>query len=317
MRAALLSNTSFTIETVVKAMLPHVVAVCRDREALASRIEVCDVLIVQNKGFPVRVVDATILAQASELRLIQHCGVSHDGTDVDAARRRGIAVATTSNTNSQSVAELGFYLLLSAAKRARAAERRVQTGVMGDVLGVELSGKTLCVVGFGPIGRRISKMAKAVPMRVIVVRRSGTATKEDLASVDAVYRSDQLGNALRDADFVLLALPLNASTTGIMGADQFKAMKIGASLINISRGAHVRREALVWALNEGRLATYASDVYWHEPAPPDDPLVKDERVTITPHIGADTFEANQRMARAVRENIDRWLRGDLLENRVA
>jgi D-3-phosphoglycerate dehydrogenase len=275
------------------------------------------VLVVQNRGFPFHVVDSQVLNRASRLRLIQHYGVSYDGTDIEAAKSRGTLVATTANTNSQSVAEVGFHLLLSVAKRSRLAEKSLRRGRMGEFLCTELAGKTLCLVGFGRIGKILARMAKAIPMTVVAVKRTPDIDEALSAGADAIVAVADLHKALAVADFVLLALPLTAESFNLIDAPEFAVMKKGACLINISRGPHVNRQSLERSLASGRLAGYAADVYWDEPAPPEDAFLLDDRVIVTPHIGADSREAIDRMARAVRENVDRLVRGEPLRNVVA
>ena len=317
MNIALLSRNALTIEAMVKAMPRFALKIYDDKHALARNIGCCEVLVVQNKGFPAAVIDASVLNAAPVLKLIQHCGVSSDGTDVVTARSRGIRVATTSGTNSQSVAEIGMHLLFSAAKKAREAQAIVRRGGLADLSCTELAGKTMCLVGFGPIGKAIARMARAIPMRVLAVRRRANRAETLSAGADEAYSMAELTQALRLADFVILALPFVPETIGFFGVEAFAAMKPGACLINISRGPHVDRAALEKALMDGRLSHYAADVFWREPAEPDDPLLQNERVIITPHIGADTAEANQRMAEAVRANVERFVGGLPLENLVA
>lgn len=310
MKIAFLSKTEINISHLTTALAPHPVIACRTREALLQAIPGVDVLVVQNQGFPHHTVDAACLEAGKGLRLVQHHGVACDATDVEAATRLGLPVATIPGQNSRSVAEHAFFLLLALARRARAAQRLVAEGRMGELDCLELSGKTLCLVGLGAIGKLLAAMGRGFSMRVIGVRRNPGAEDAHQAGVDAVYGTGRLHEALAQADFVVLALPLSRETIGLVGAPEFGVMKQDAMLINVSRGPHVDREALQAALARNRIAGFATDAYWTEPADPADPLLRDERVIVTPHMGGKSIESINRCVGAVRENVERLTRGE-------
>jgi phosphoglycerate dehydrogenase-like enzyme len=310
MRIAFLSRTELNIRHLAEGMAPYPVTPCRSRDELLRVLPETDVLVVQNQGFAHHTVDAACLAAGGQLRLVQHHGVACDATDVEAATRLGIPVATVPGQNGRSVAEHGFYLLLALARRARAAQRLVAEGRMGELDCTELAGKTLCVVGLGTIGKLLAAMAKGFSMRVIGVRRNPGAEDPRAAGVDAVHDAERLREALAQSDFVALALPLNRETMGLMGDAEFRAMRPGAMLVNLSRGPHVDRAALEAALARNGIAGYATDAYWTEPADPADPLLRDERVIVTPHMGGKSIESIRRTIQAVRENIERVARGE-------
>lgn len=310
MKVAFLSKTEVNISHLTAGLAPHQVTACRTREALFDTVPSVDVLVVQNQGFRHHTVDATCLEAGKGLRLVQHHGVACDATDVEAATRLNLPVATIPGQNSRSVAEHGFFLLLALARRARAAQRLVAEGRMGELDCLELSGKTLCVVGLGTIGKLLAAMARGFSMRVIAVRRNPGAEDARAAGVDAVYGADRLREALAQADFTVLVLPLDHQTAGLIAGPEFAAMKRDAMLINLSRGPHVDREALLAALARNGIAGFATDAYWTEPADPADPLLKDERVIVTPHMGGKSIESIHRCVNAVRENIERLVRGE-------
>ena len=316
MKIAFLSNADIAIEGMQRAMLPHRLILCRTRASLLEQIADCDVLIVQNKGFPYHVVDAEVLSSSRQLKLIQHYGVSFDGTDADSARKKGVRIATTSNANSQSVAELAVHLMLCLAKKSNPSRLAVAAGRPANFLCAELSGKTLCLVGFGRIGKIIARISSGFSMRVIAVKRTRATPEAGESGADAYYTIAELHSALALADYVVLAVPLTGETLDLMDERAFAVMKAGAGLINISRGPNVRRAALEQALAEGRLSGYAADVYWTEPVDPGDPLLRNERVVITPHIGAESAEAIERIGIAVRQNIDCLIGGQPLTNEV-
>ncbi len=310
MKVAFLSKTEINISYLIAGLAPHQVTACRTRQELLNAVPGMEVLVVQNQGFPHHTVDASCLEAGKGLRLVQHHGVACDATDVEAATRLGLPVATIPGQNSRSVAEHAFFLLLALARRARAAQRLVAEGRMGELDCPELSGKTLCLVGLGTIGKLLVAMGRGFSMRVIGVRRNPGAEDALTAGVDAIYGVDRLREALAQADFAVLALPLNRETIGLIGGPEFEVMKREVMLINVSRGPHVDREALQAALAQNQIAGFATDAYWTEPADPGDPLLRDERVIVTPHMGGKSIESIHRCVGAVRENVERVARGE-------
>lgn len=318
MKITVLTKSAVSIDSLERALAPWApLTACASREALLAAAPSTEILVVQNKGFGYRTVDAEVLAAAPRLRLIQHHGVMHDATDVPAAQGRGVPVAVTTGGNHTSVAEIAFHILLAVAKRVNAMRDSVARGVIGQVLCTELAGKTLCIVGTGRIGQVVARMARGFSMRVIGVRRSATLDDDQRAAgIEAVYPVARLREALAAADCVVLAIPLDDTTLHLVGEAELAAMKPGSLLVNVSRGRNVERVALERTLADGRLAAYGTDVWWDEPADPADPLLADPRVYLTPHIGAETREAIDRMSSAVRANVDRLLRGEPLANAV-
>jgi D-2-hydroxyacid dehydrogenase (NADP+) len=315
-RIAVLSGAPVSIQSLERALEPYLpLAVCGSREELARALPSADILVAQNKGFPFHILNADLLRIASGLKLIQHHGVSHDATDATAAAALGIRVAVTSGQNHVSVAETAFHILMCLAKKVHETQSSLREGVMGRVLCTELAGKTLCIVGVGKIGQTLASMGSAFGMKVIGVRRRALDSPGP-SGFERIVTVDRLNEALGAADFIILAIPLNEGTFDLVGEAQFRSMKPGSLLVNISRGPNVNRDALVAALSAGRLAGFGADVYWTEPADPRDPLLQDPRVFVTPHIGAESAEAIDRMSLAVRENIDRFVNGQALRNVV-
>jgi phosphoglycerate dehydrogenase-like enzyme len=214
------------------------------------------------------------------------------------------------------VAETAFHIMMCLAKKVHETQRSIREAALGKVLCVEMESKTLCLVGVGKIGQALAKMAKGFGMKVIGVRKRAIADDVAASGIEKVYPIARLNEALAVSDFVILAIPLNPETFDLIGEAQFRAMKPGAMLVNVSRGPNVNRDALLKALAENRIAGFGADVYWKEPADPADPLLRDPRVFITPHIGAESAEAINRMSMAVRANIDRFVKGEPLQNVV-
>jgi glyoxylate/hydroxypyruvate reductase A len=190
----------------------------------------------------------------------------------------------------------------------RAAQR--QRRWLDDVLPGRLRGKTLTLVGVGDIGREIARVARAVGMHVIGVSRSG----ERVPAVERVYRPGYLARALAAADFVVVVVPLTKKTRGLIGERALAAMRPGAWLLNIGRGAVVDEAALVQALQTHRIAGAVLDVFPTEPLPADHPLWGLDNVVITPHVaGPSTAEE---IAPVFNDNLARWLRGRPLQHVV-
>jgi phosphoglycerate dehydrogenase-like enzyme len=318
MKITALTKAPVSVDSLERALTPYPpLTACASREELLNEIADTDILVVQNKGFGFRIIDDDLLSRAKQLKLIQHHGVMYDATDAQAVHKRGIALAVTSGSNSASVAEITWHIVLCVAKKLAPMLQSMAEGKMGHVLNTELAGKTICIAGIGRIGQAVARMAHATGMRVIGVRRSAVLDNDARAAgISEVFSVADFNSAIAQSDVIVLALPLNDATYNLVGEAEFAAMKPGAMLINVSRGNNVKRAALEQALASGTLGSYGSDVWWTEPAPPDDPLLQDPRVYVTPHIGAETRDAIDRMSMMVRENIERLLRGEPLANAV-
>jgi len=256
-----------------------------------------DVLLPSNAR-----IDATVLAAATRLRLIQQPAAGTEGIDREAARARGIPICNAPGTNHVSVAEAALFLLLALARRAPAAQRAFAARAIGEPLGIELAGRTLGVIGLGRSGTALADRARALGMTVIALGR-GTTTAERLAFFAA-------------SDAVSIHCPLTPETHGLVGAAAFAALRPGAFVINVARGDVIDRDALVAALAGQRLGGVGLDVHWHEPPDPADPLYLDPRVVALPHVAGSTEEAFARIVDVVIDNVGRLARGDELRHRV-
>jgi phosphoglycerate dehydrogenase-like enzyme len=205
-----------------------------------------------------------ILEIARELKLISWLHAGCDELDFPTLRRRGIRVTNLRGANSTAVVEHAMALLLGCAKRLIMKHRAVVEGsalplYQDGVRGLMLEGRTLLIVGLGQIGRGIAKRAKAFDMKVIGIRRRPESGGDH---VDSIYGPTDLLSVLPSADYVVLALPLTSDTDQFFGEAEIGAMQSHAFLINIARGNLVRELPLFQALQEGRLAGYAADVWW-------------------------------------------------------
>jgi len=268
-----------------------------------------DVSILLTGNVPV---SARVVESAPQLRLIQ-APTGYNHIDAEAATRHGVCVAN-SGVNFVSVAELTVFFMLYLARGMSDYTRRAPSpGWWSNVPPtVELAGKSLGLVGFGHIGREVASRAKALDMRVLAY--DPYVPEEQLR--DAGVEPSGLPELLGASDFLSLHLPLTPKTRGLIGEGELARMKPTAYLINTARGGLVDDAALARALGEGRLAGAALDVLTNEPPDPANPLLKLDRVLITPHVGGRTKDANRRSWELVVENIWRVDRGEVPRNLV-
>ncbi len=238
-------------------------------------------------------VDAEAIASGRNLIVIGRAGVGVDNVDVDAATRAGITVVNAPTGNTVAAAEHTMALLLAVARHVAEADASVRRGEWrrGELLGVELRGRTLGIVGLGRIGLAVADRARAFEMAIVgsdpyVTAEAAAAHGIELVTFEAV---------LERADAVTLHVPLIDQTRGLIGAAELARMKPDAILVNAARGGLVDESALATALREGRLGGAGIDVYEREP-PTGSPLLEAARTVLTPHLGASTAEAQALVA---------------------
>ena len=220
-------------------------------------------------------VSAEDIEAASELLLITQPASGLDNVDLEAAFKKGIPVCNAPGVNAASVAEAALMSLLILARRFRELERAFAERNIGHPLGTQLSGKTLGLVGgAGEIGRRLAAAASALGMRVL--------------SVGSKSGEEEWSRLLSESDAISLHCPLSAATRHLINAEKLEKMKPGVLLVNFSRGAVVDEQALLRALDSGRVGGAALDVFENEPADPESPLASHPRVVATPHCGVAT-----------------------------
>ncbi len=253
-------------------------------------------------------VDRALLAAGRNLKVVGRAGIGVDNVDVDAATELGILVVNAPTANLISATEHTFALLLALARRVPAADASLKAGDWDrkSFLGIELQGKTLGVVGFGRIGQRVAARARGFEMQVVVY--------DPFLDAAVVRRFDveplALDELLARADVVTLHTPLTPETKGLLDARRIGLMKRGAILVNCARGGLVDEQALLAALEQGRLEGAALDVFAEEP-PKDFALVRHPRVVSTPHLGAQTREAQERISTETAEMLLAALAGSL------
>lgn len=255
-------------------------------EQLKEEVKGYDALLIRGKTRVTREVLA-----GSSLKLVVRAGVGLDNVDLEAASKLGIKVENTPEAVSSAVAELTVGLMLAVARRLPEADRTVKGGGWSKekFVGRELRGKTLGIIGLGRIGREVAKVCRAMGMRVIFY------DVEDRSEYAKAYGCEpmvSLESLLSQADIVSIHVPLTPQTRHIIGERELSLMKPGAILINTSRGAVVDERALTKALKDGKLGGAGLDVYEEEP-PKSLELVSLPNVVCTPHIGAQTVEAQK------------------------
>jgi len=228
----------------------------------------------------------------------------------------GVVLTNSAGIHDESVGETVAGYMLSFARRLhrhRDAQRERTWRPPAWDEAFTLAGETVCVVGLGTLGRGVVERANALGMTVTGVRRSG----DPVEGVERVATPDRLPEAVADARFVVLAVPLTDETRGLVGPDELAAMRPDAYLVNVARGGVVDQDALVAALRDGALAGAALDVFEVEPLPAESPLWDLEEVVVSPHCAAFTRDYYRDVGALVRENLDRVRADDPLHNRVA
>jgi D-3-phosphoglycerate dehydrogenase len=256
---------------------------------------------------------ADVIERADRLKVIGRAGVGVDNVDVGAATRRGIVVANAPDSTVVSAAEQTIGLLVALARNIPQAHAALKQGVWerSRWSGIELAGKTLGVLGLGRIGQQVARRGVGLGMRVVAY---DPFVGEDRFREAGIERETALEGVLAVADFVTLHLPLTDETAGIIDREAIASMRDGARLINAARGALVDEEALVEAIQSGKLAGAALDVFSAEPY--SGPLLELDEVVVTPHLAASTDEAQDRAGVIVAEQIVAALEGGLVTNAV-
>lgn len=238
-------------------------------------------------------VDAAVLDQAPRLRVIAQMAVGYDNIDVPAATERGVLVTNTPGVLTDATADQAWALLLSAARRLPRVERAIRDGEWGEwnptwMLGTDVTGATLGIVGAGRIGRAMAERTAGFKMTVLYC---GHGAKPDFPGEFVSFE-----DLLARSDFVSIHAPLTEETERMLDAGAFAAMRSHAILVNTARGGLVDQQALCEALEGGAIGGAAIDVTVPEPLPPDDPLLDAPNLTIAPHLGSATLQTRIQMA---------------------
>ncbi len=242
-----------------------------------------------------------IIQAGGRLKAVGRAGAGLDNVDVGAAEKKGIKVLNTPEAPAEAVAELAIGLIVSLARQIPLADRTMKEGqwIKKQLKGWELKGKTLGTIGLGNIGEKVARIAKAFGMKILITKRT-PPVPELLKELEGEFIP--LDELLKRSDIVTIHVPLSPETHHMIGAEELRKMKDGAFLVNTSRGAIVDSQALLDALQSGKLGGAALDVYEVEP-PTDLALVKLPNVVATPHVGAQSREAQRTAALLVADKL--------------
>jgi D-3-phosphoglycerate dehydrogenase len=257
------------------------------------------------------IIDETIMARATNLKLIAKQGTGVDNIDINAASEKGILVVSAGGANADSVADLTFGLMLAVARRIVFAHNLIADGGWERVFGNEIYKKKLGIIGFGEIGQKVAQRARGFLME--------TAYSDIIAYSQAEQRLGikriDLDTLLSWSDFVTVHIPLNDSTRHLIGKRELTIMKPSSYLINLSRGGVVDEKALYWALSENQIAGAGLDVFESEPIS-DLNIAQLPNIVVSPHMGAYTFEALERVSSLVAKTILTGLSGEIPQTAI-
>ncbi|KAG7592043.1 D-3-phosphoglycerate dehydrogenase [Arabidopsis thaliana x Arabidopsis arenosa] len=275
-------------------------------EDLKKKVAESDALIVRSGT---KVTREVFEAAKGRLKVVGRAGVGIDNVDLQAATEHGCLVVNAPTANTVAAAEHGIALLASMARNVAQADASIKAGKWerSKYVGVSLVGKTLAVMGFGKVGTEVARRAKGLGMNVISHDPYAPADRARALGVDLV----SFDQAISTADFVSLHMPLTPATKKVFNDETFSKMKKGVRLINVARGGVIDEDALVRALDAGIVAQAALDVFCEEPPSKDSKLIQHENVTVTPHLGASTKEAQEGVAIEIAEAVAGALRGEL------
>jgi D-3-phosphoglycerate dehydrogenase len=283
-------------------------------ETLHREIRDADALVIRTAGK----INAELMDHAPKLRVIGRHGVGYDQVDVPAATERGIQVVYTPGANTEAVAEHSLAFLIALSKHFPQHGRSLVEGRYHDrtrYCGRDLLGRSLGIIGFGRIGRRLGEIAHTAFKMKVLYNDIVAAPPEVEARAGA--RRAGLDELLRESEYVSLHVPLDASTRRMIDETALSKMRPDAILLNTCRGPVTDEHAVAKALDAGRLWGYGADVYDVEPPPPDHPLIgREDNVILTPHSAAQTAESLVNMARGVAEDVLGVLNGEPPRNAV-
>ncbi len=262
-------------------------------------------------------IDGEAMDAAPKLKVIANVSAGYNNIDVEAATQRGIRVSNTPDVVTGSTADLAFALMLAISRRLVEMTKVVIKGEWRsfgpmEMLGHDVYGKTLGIIGMGRIGAAVAQRAKGFDMKVLYHNRH---RRQDEAEYGAEYVKD-IPTLLRRSDFVSIHVPLSKETRHLIGARELSFMKPTAILVNAARGAIVDQKALYEALQRKQILAAALDVTEKEPIPPEDPLLKLDNVIVMPHIGTQTLDTGINMSLMGARNLIAGLRGEPMPNCV-
>ncbi|KAI9539992.1 hypothetical protein NQZ68_001925 [Dissostichus eleginoides] len=263
--------------------------------------------------------DPSTLRSLPSLKVVANGGVGIDHLDVPYINSLGVKVTNTPGVVSDATADVALGLLLASARKiVQGHQISVDPNTTNhkpkSLMGVEVTGSTMGIIGMGHIGCRIAQRGKGFDMKILYHNRTRRSV-EDEQAVGATY-CEKMDDLLKESDFVVLAVNLSPETTGLISTRELNLMKPTATLVNVSRGRVVDQDALVKALQSETILAAALDVTYPEPLPRDHPLLGLPNVLITPHVGTDTFSTSRKIVQRMVENAVAVLKGQSIPNEV-
>ncbi|XP_054462357.1 probable 2-ketogluconate reductase [Anoplopoma fimbria] len=272
--------------------------------------------ILMWKGLPLP--EHSLFSSLPSLKVLASVGVGIEHLDLPYITSLGVKVTNTPGEVTDATADIAMGLLLASARRIVEGHQIAidpnNAYLLPRLMGVEVTGSTLGIIGMGHIGSKIAQRGKGFDMKILYYNRNRRSV-EDEQAVGASYR-ENMDDLLKESDFVMLAVTLTPETTGLIGYRELSLMKPTATLVNISRGLVVDQDALVKALQSGTIRAAALDVTYPEPLPRDHPLLGLPNVLITPHVGTNTYTTTRKMVQKQVDNALAVLNGQFIPNEV-
>ncbi|GAA3351468.1 D-glycerate dehydrogenase [Lysinibacillus sp. FSL M8-0216] len=283
------------------------------RDKLLASVADCEVLWVTIADQ----VDEELLSQAPNLKLVTNLAVGFNNIDVKALRKRGIMATNTPGVLTNTTADLVFGLLLATARRIPESERYLREGKWKSwypmqLVGKDVSGATIGIIGMGRIGQAVARRAKGFDMKILYNNRRRRHEAEEMYG----FRYVSLEDLLQQSDFVVIMTPYNSDTEGLIGAHELALMKEDAVLINASRGGIIDEAALYDVLKSGKLWAAGLDVFEQEPVAMDHPLLTLPNVVALPHIGSASLETRTAMLMLNVKALAAYGQGKAISNRI-
>ncbi|KAM8840349.1 putative 2-ketogluconate reductase isoform 1-T1 [Spinachia spinachia] len=262
--------------------------------------------------------EPSLLRLLPSLKVVANGGVGIDHLDLPYISSLGVKVTNTPGVVSDATADMAMGLLLASARRIVEGHQLAVdpniTNLSQSLMGIEVTGSTMGIIGMGHIGCKIAQRGKGFDMRILYHNRTRRSV-EDERAVGANYR-ENVDDLLKESDFVMLAVNLTPETTDLISHRELSLMKPTATLVNISRGQVVDQDALVKALRSGTIRAAALDVTYPEPLPRDHPLLSLTNVLITPHVGTNTYATSRKMVQKMVDNALAAVNGQSIPNEV-
>lgn len=267
------------------------------REELLNTIANYDIIVVRSRTK----VDKEVIERGKKLKIIARAGIGLDNVDTEEAEKRNIKIVYAPGASTDSAVELTIGLMIAGARKMYTSMNLAKSGIFKKLEGLELAGKTIGIVGFGRIGTKVGIIASAMGMKVLAYDVVDIKEKAEKIGAKAVT----LDELVKESDVISLHVTVGKDAKPIIDYPQFEMMKNDVIIVNTSRAVAVNGKALLDYIKKGKVYAYATDVFWNEP-PKEEwelELLKHERVIVTTHIGAQTKEAQKRVAHTTAQNL--------------